>query len=107
MPGLTVDTHFQRLVHRIRLTEEKDPVKIEHAVGELIEKKEWTMFSHRIIFQGRRVCHARRPACGACPIAFDCPSFGAGPTEPAEAAALVTGAEKQHILEMVGLGGQD
>lgn len=107
MPGLTVDTHFQRLVHRLRFTEEKDPVKIEHAVGELIENKEWTMFSHRIIFQGRRVCHARKPACGACPIAFDCPSFGAGPTEPAEAAALVTGDEKQHILEMVGLGGQD
>ncbi|AQQ14163.1 Ultraviolet N-glycosylase/AP lyase [Corynebacterium glaucum] len=104
LPGLTVDTHFQRLVKRLALTEETDPVKIEHAVGELIEKKEWTMFSHRIIFHGRRVCHARKAACGACPIAFDCPSFGlVGPAEPAEAAALVTGEEREHILRLVGM----
>lgn len=105
MPGLTVDTHFQRLVHRLMLTEEKDPVAIEHAVGRLVEKKEWTMFSHRIIFHGRRVCHARTPACGACPLAFDCPSFGAGPTDPAEAAARVNGTERDHILHFVGMGG--
>ncbi|WP_301925460.1 endonuclease III [Corynebacterium glaucum] len=104
LPGLTVDTHFQRLVKRLALTEETDPVKIEHAVGELIEKKEWTMFSHRIIFHGRRVCHARKAACGACPIAFDCPSFGlVGPAEPAAAAALVTGEEREHILRLVGM----
>lgn len=103
LPGLTVDTHFQRLAKRLMLTEETDPVKIERDLGELIEKKEWTMFSHRIIFHGRRVCHARKPACGACPIAFDCPSFGAGPTDPAEAAALVTGPEREHILTMVGV----
>lgn len=101
MPGLTVDTHFQRLAGRLMLTAETDPVKIERDVAELIQRSEWTMFSHRIIFHGRRVCHARKPACGACPIAFDCPSFGAGPTEPGEAAALVTGAEREHILEMV------
>ena len=100
-PGLTVDTHFQRLVKRLMFTEETDPVKIEHAVAELIERREWTMFSHRIIFHGRRVCHARKPACGACPIAFDCPSFGAGPTDPDQAADLVTGHERDHILEMV------
>ena len=105
LPGLTVDTHFQRLSKRLGLTEETDPVKIERAVGELIEKREWTMFSHRIIFHGRRVCHARKAACGACPIAWDCPSFGlAGPAEPEEAAPLVTGAERAHILDMVGLG---
>ena len=75
LPGLTVDTHFQRLSKRLGLTQETDPVKIERAVGELIEKREWTMFSHRIIFHGRRVCHARKAACGACPIAWDCPSF--------------------------------
>lgn len=104
LPGLTVDTHFQRLAKRLMLTDATDPVKIEHAVGELIERKEWTMFSHRIIFHGRRVCHARKPACGACPIAYDCPSFGAqGPTDPAEAAALVTGEERDHILKMVGI----
>ena len=104
MPGLTVDTHFQRLVHRLKLTEEKDPVAIEHVIGAIIEKKEWTMFSHRIIFHGRRVCHARTPACGACPLAFDCPSFGEGPTDPAQAAAKVTGPERDHILAFVGSG---
>lgn len=106
LPGLTVDTHFQRLVRRLKLTGEtegSDPVKIEHSVGAMVEKKEWTMFSHRIIFHGRRVCHARRPACGVCPIAFDCPSFGEGPTEPAAAAELVTGSEKEHILSMAGI----
>lgn len=97
-PGLTVDTHFQRLVKRLMLTEETDPVKIEHAIGELIERREWTIFSHRIIFQGRRICHARKPACGACPLAFDCPSFGAGPTDPEAAEDLVTGPERDHIL---------
>ncbi|WKD56717.1 Ultraviolet N-glycosylase/AP lyase [Corynebacterium capitovis DSM 44611] len=99
LPGLTVDTHFQRLARRLLLTEETDPVKIEHAVGELIERQEWTMFSHRIIFHGRRVCHARRPACGVCPIAFDCPSFGVdGPIVPTTAAERVTGPERGHIL---------
>ena len=103
-PGLTVDTHFQRLVHRLALTDEKDPVAIEHAIGAIIEKSEWTMFSHRIIFHGRRVCHARKPACGACPIAYECPSFGAGPTEWDEAAELVTGPEREHILDLASGG---
>ena len=89
IPGLTVDTHFQRLVHRWAWTEETDPVKIEFVVGKLVEKREWTMLSHRIIFHGRRVCHARKPACGACAIAHLCPSFGDGPTDPAAAAKLV------------------
>ena len=98
LPGLTVDTHFQRLVGRLMLTEETDPVKIEHAIARLIQRREWTMFSHRIIFHGRRICHARKPACGVCPIAFDCPSFGAGPVDPEAAADLVTGPERDHIL---------
>ena len=103
LPGLTVDTHFQRLVHRLGLTDEKDPVAIEEAIGEMIEKREWTMFSHRIIFCGRRVCHARKAACGACPLAYDCPSFGqAGPIGWTEAEKLVTGTERDHILSMVG-----
>lgn len=100
-PGLTVDTHFQRLVGRLKLSEQQDPVKIEREIAELIEAKEWTMFSHRLIFHGRRICHARTPACGACPIAFDCPSFGAGPTDPGEAEARVTGPEREHILALV------
>ncbi|MFF4413779.1 endonuclease III [Streptosporangium sp. NPDC001559] len=87
--GLTVDTHFQRLVRRFGWTEETDPVKIEHIVGELIPKREWTMASHRLIWHGRRVCHARKPACGACPLVALCPSYGTGPTDPVEAAKLV------------------
>lgn len=103
IPGITVDTHFARLVHRWRWTADKDPVKIEHAVGELIERGEWTMLSHRVIFHGRRVCHARKPACGVCLIAKDCPSFGLGPTEPALAAPLVKGPETEHLLALAGL----
>ncbi|MFE3100548.1 endonuclease III [Nocardia tengchongensis] len=103
VPGITVDTHFGRLVRRWGWTAEEDPVKVEHAVGALIERKDWTMLSHRVIFHGRRVCHARKPACGACLLANDCPSFGEGPTDPAEAAKLVKGPETEHLLELVGL----
>lgn len=103
VPGITVDTHFARLVHRWRWTEETDPVKIEKAVGELIERKEWTLLSHRVIFHGRRVCHARKPACGVCILSKDCPSYGAGPRDKAEAAALVKGPETEHLLELAGI----
>src|SRR6478609_4512234 len=89
VPGITVDTHFGRLVRRWKWTDETDPVKVEHAVAELIPKKEWTMLSHRVIWHGRRRCHARKPACGACPIARLCPAFGEGPTDPVVAAKLV------------------
>lgn len=100
VPGITVDTHFGRLVRRWGWTTEEDPVKVEHAVGELIPRKEWTMLSHRVIFHGRRVCHAKKPACGACPLARDCPSYGTGPTGFEEAAKLVKGVEKDHILAL-------
>lgn len=103
IPGITVDTHFTRLVHRWQWTTEKDAVKIEHAVGELIERSDWTILSHRVIFHGRRVCHARKPACGVCVIAKDCPSFGLGPTEPMLAAPLVRGPETEHLLALAGL----
>nr|WP_234807025.1 endonuclease III [Mycolicibacter minnesotensis] len=103
VPGITVDTHFGRLVRRWAWTSEEDPVKVEHAVGELIERKDWTLLSHRVIFHGRRVCHARKPACGVCLLAKDCPSFGLGPTNPAEAAALVKGPETEHLLALAGL----
>ncbi|WP_157101522.1 endonuclease III [Nocardia shimofusensis] len=103
VPGITVDTHFGRLVRRWGWTSEEDPVKVEHIVGELVERKEWTMLSHRVIFHGRRVCHSRKPACGACVLAADCPSFGLGPTDPAAAAALVKGPERDHLLRMAGL----
>ena len=89
VPGITVDTHFQRLVRRFGWTTETDPVKIEFAVGDLIPKKDWTMLSHHLIWHGRRVCHARNPACGACTVARWCPSYGEGPTDPEKAAKLV------------------
>jgi endonuclease-3 len=89
VPGITVDTHFGRLVRRFGWTTEEDPVKVEHIIGELFTKKDWTMLSHRLIFHGRRRCHAKKPACGACPIAQWCPSYGIGPTDPEAAAKLV------------------
>lgn len=103
IPGITVDTHFARLVSRWRWTDEKDPVKIEHSVGDLIQRNEWTMLSHRVIFHGRRVCHSRKPACGVCVLAKDCPSFGLGPTQPLLAAPLVQGPETEHLLALAGL----
>jgi endonuclease-3 len=103
VPGITVDTHFGRLVRRWRWTAETDPVKVEFAVAELIERSEWTLLSHRVIFHGRRVCHARKPACGVCVLAKDCPSYGTGPTEPLIAAALVRGPETEHLLSLAGL----
>jgi endonuclease-3 len=93
VPGLTVDTHFGRLVRRFGWTTEDDPVKVESAVAQLLPKSEWTMFSHRVIFHGRRVCHARTPACGACAIAALCPAYGEGETDPVKAAKLVRTAE--------------
>ncbi|WP_340539318.1 endonuclease III [Nocardioides sp. GXZ039] len=89
VPGITVDTHFGRLVRRFGWTEETDPVKVEHAIGALFPKRDWTMLSHRVIWHGRRRCHAKKPACGACPLARWCPSFGEGPTDPEVAEALV------------------
>ena len=89
VPGITVDTHFGRLVRRFGWTEETDPVKVEHAIGALFPKKDWTMLSHHVVWHGRRRCHAKKPACGACPIARWCPSYGAGPTDPIEAEKLV------------------
>jgi endonuclease III len=99
VPGITVDTHFSRLTQRWRWTTETDPVKIEHAVGALIEKRDWTMLSHRVIFHGRRVCHARKPACGACTLAGDCPSYGTGPTDFEIAAKLLKGPRTAELAE--------
>ncbi|MFF2098841.1 endonuclease III [Streptomyces sp. NPDC058202] len=88
-PGITVDTHFQRLVRRWKWTEQTEPDKIEAAVGALFPKSEWTMLSHHVIFHGRRICHARKPACGACPIAPLCPAYGEGETDPEKARKLL------------------
>ena len=89
IPGITVDTHFGRLARRLGWTEETDPVKVEHAVGALFPKGDWTMLSHHLIWHGRRRCHSKAPACGACPVARLCPSYGVGQTDPELAAALV------------------
>jgi endonuclease III len=89
IPGITVDTHFGRLARRFGWTDSDDPVKIEFDVAELFEPKDWTLLSHRVVFHGRRVCHARKPACGACPVANWCPSYGMGETDPEKAKKLL------------------
>jgi endonuclease III len=88
-PGITVDTHFARLSRRFGWTTSADPVKIEQEVGSLFPRRDWTYLSHLLIWHGRRVCHARRPACGACAVARWCPSYGEGPTDPEVARKLV------------------
>lgn len=93
VPGLTVDTHFARLVRRLDWVPDDvvgDPVKTEHAVAAIFPRKDWTMLSHHLIWHGRRCCHAKKPACGACPVSHWCPAFGTGPTDPVEAAKLIT-----------------
>ncbi|WP_156725625.1 endonuclease III [Streptomyces apocyni] len=99
VPGVTVDTHFGRLVRRWKWTDEEDPEKVEALVCEIFPKSEWTMLSHRVVFHGRRVCHSRKPACGACPIAPLCPSYGEGETDPEKARKLLK-------YEMGGYPGQ-
>ncbi|WP_313896644.1 endonuclease III [Streptomyces sp. GC420] len=99
VPGLTVDTHFGRLVRRWKLTEQEEPEKVEAEIAAIIPKSEWTMFSHRVIFHGRRICHSRKPACGACPIAPLCPSYGEGEIDPEKAKKLLK-------YEMGGFPGQ-
>ena len=89
VPGITVDTHFGRLSRRFGWTRQEDPDKVEAEVGALFPRAEWTMLSHRLIWHGRRICHSRTPACGACPVSHLCPSDGLGPTDPVLAARLV------------------
>ncbi len=89
IPGITVDTHFGRLSRRFGWSTSQDPVKVEHEVGELIPQAEWTNLSQRMIWHGRRVCHSRKPACGACTLAKICPSVGIGQMDKVKAALLV------------------
>ncbi|WNM27105.1 endonuclease III [Demequina capsici] len=74
VPGITVDTHMGRLARRLGLTVNDDPVAVERDLMALIERREWTLWSHRIIFHGRRRCTARKPDCGSCEVAALCPS---------------------------------
>ena len=89
IPGITVDTHFGRLARRFGWTTSEDPVKVEMEVGVLFEPRDWTDLSHRLVFHGRRVCHAKKAACGACPVAALCPSYGEGEVDPVKAAKLL------------------
>lgn len=91
IPGITVDTHVARLSKRLGYTTSDDPLVIEKDLQPLIEKRQWTMACHRLIFHGRRTCFARRPACGACPVAALCPSAGIGETDPVKAVAMLKG----------------
>lgn len=72
--GIVVDTHVNRVSHRLALTKQKDPVKIEQDLVELVPRKDWIIFAHLLIFHGRRICKARRPLCEECPIEKLCPS---------------------------------
>lgn len=89
VPGIVVDTHVARLARRLGWTGQTGPDRIERDVAALLPRPEWTAASNRVTWHGRRVCHARKPACGACGIARWCPSFGIGPTDAATARKLV------------------
>ena len=78
VPGITVDTHMGRLARRLGLTVSDDPVVVERDLMALIERREWTLWSHRVIFHGRRRCTARKPDCANCEIAALCPRIGVG-----------------------------
>ena len=73
-PGLVVDTHMKRIANRLRLTHQQDPEKIEFELNEIVPGKDWTQFSHLIIWHGRRTCFARKPKCAECAINTLCPS---------------------------------
>ncbi len=83
VPGITVDTHVGRLSRRMGLTKHEDPVKVERDLMDLVPQKDWTMFSHRMIFHGRQVCAARTPDCEGCALAKDCPKIGITPSKRA------------------------
>ncbi|MFF8788618.1 endonuclease III [Streptomyces sp. NPDC015125] len=110
VPGITVDTHFGRLARRFGWTTAEDAEKVEADVAEIFPKSEWTMLSHRVVFHGRRVCHSRKPACGACPIAPLCPAYGEGETDPEKAKKLLKyelgGQPGQRLKPPAGYPGQ-
>ncbi|HEY0186339.1 MAG TPA: endonuclease III [Cellulomonas sp.] len=95
VPGITVDTHVGRLARRLGWTQEDDPVRVERDIAALVPRAQWTLLSHRLIFHGRRICHARRPDCAACPVTRECPSalvrLPAGPVSRARAASPAAG----------------
>ncbi len=72
--GVVVDTHVQRISQRLGLTAQKTPEKIERDLMAIVARKQWTIFSHRLILFGRETCQARKPKCSICALAPDCPS---------------------------------
>ncbi|MDN5570748.1 MAG: endonuclease III [Propionibacteriaceae bacterium] len=89
VPGITADTHLIRLANRFGWADTRNADAVEQGVGELFDPADWVVLCHRVIWHGRRRCHARRPACGACPLEGLCPSYGEGPIDPVVAAKLV------------------
>ena len=89
IPGITVDTHVGRLSRRFGWTTQHDPTKVEVDIAALFPKRDWTQLCQNMIWHGRRCCHAQKPACGACPVARWCPSYGEGETDPVQAAKLI------------------
>lgn len=89
VPGITPDTHLIRLSNRLGWVASTKPDVVEREVGELFHPSDWVVLNHRIIWHGRRRCHARKPACGACVVADLCPAYGEGETDPVKAQALV------------------
>lgn len=81
--GVVVDTHVTRLSRRLGLTKQHDAVKIERDLMQILPKREWVLFSHRMIQHGREVCVARRPRCEICTLAGVCPRIGVEQTAPA------------------------
>ena len=94
--GVVVDTHVTRLAGRLGLTEHTDPVKIEQDLMRLIPRDQWSIFAHRLIWHGRRVCHAKKPDCDHCGLAPLCPSAGlAGQAIDGAAAPLPKSARRR------------
>lgn len=89
VPGVTPDTHLIRVSGRLGWTTSTKPDDVERDVGALFPPRDWVMVCHRVIWHGRRCCHARRPACGACPVRELCPSRDVGEQDPERAAALI------------------
>lgn len=89
IPGITPDTHLIRLANRFGWVESTKPDVVEQAVGALFPPSEWVMVCHRVIWHGRRCCHARKPACGACVVYDLCPSRDLGEQDPVKAAKLI------------------
>ena len=89
LPAITTDTHVLRVSKRLGWTTSATPEVVETDLQQLFDPSDWTVLSDTLIFHGRRRCHAKKPACGACVVGGLCPSYGTGPTDPDEAKALV------------------